>query len=126
VNWDPSIYIVAASITSILAGLVAFLTVAAERKHSEAVLNRQSAPSGPLPKIPAMKSVKDVLAVLVGLAAAAGAIYYFYKFVTFVEVGGVNSYLWKAVGLAAIAFVCGLVFFLGHVQHSEDEVTVTK
>ena len=59
-----------------------------------------------------MKSIKDVLAVIVGLAAGAGSIYYFYKFVTFVEAEGGHSYLWKALGLAVIAFVCGLVYFL--------------
>ena len=72
-----------------------------------------------------MKSIKDALAVLVGLAAAAGAIYYFYKFVTFVEAEGGHSYLWKALGLAAIAFVCGLVYFLGHVN-KEEEIHITQ
>lgn len=72
-----------------------------------------------------MKSIKDVLAVLVGLAAAAGAIFYFYKFVTFVEAEGGHSYLWKALGLAAIAFVCGLIYFLGHVN-KEEEIHITQ
>lgn len=72
-----------------------------------------------------MKSIKDVLAVLVGLAAAAGAIFYFYKFVTFVEAEGGHSYLWKALGLAVIAFVCGLIYFLGHVN-KEEEIHITQ
>ena len=72
-----------------------------------------------------MKSIKDVLAVLVGLAAATGAIFYFYKFVTFVEAEGGHSYLWKALGLAAIAFVCGLIYFLGHVN-KEEEIHITQ
>ena len=72
-----------------------------------------------------MKSIKDVLAVIVGLAAAAGAIYYFYKFVTYVEAEGGHSYLWKALGLAVIAFVCGLVYFLGHVN-KEEEIHITQ
>lgn len=72
-----------------------------------------------------MKSIKDVLAVIVGLAAAAGAIYYFYEFVTFVEAEGGHSYLWKALGLAVIAFVCGLIYFLGHVN-KEEEIHITQ
>ena len=72
-----------------------------------------------------MKSIKDVLAVIVGLAAAAGAIYYFYKFVTYVEAEGGHSFLWKALGLAVIAFVCGLVYFLGHVN-KEEEIHITQ
>ena len=72
-----------------------------------------------------MKSIKDVLAVLVGLAAAAGSIFYFYKFVTFAEAEGGHGYLWKALGLAVIAFVCGLVYFLGHVN-KEEEIHITQ
>jgi hypothetical protein len=72
-----------------------------------------------------MNSIKDVLAVFVGLAAAAGAIYYFYKFVTYVEAEGGHSFLWKALGLAVIAFVCGLVYFLGHVN-KEEEIHITQ
>ena len=72
-----------------------------------------------------MKGIKDVLAVIVGLAAAAGAIFYFYKFVTFVEAEGGHGHLWKALGLAAGAFVCGLVYFLGHVN-KEEEIHITQ
>jgi hypothetical protein len=72
-----------------------------------------------------MKSIKDILAVIVGLAAGAGAIYYFYKFVTFGEPEGGHSYLWWALGLAAIAFVCGLIYFLGHVN-KEEEIHITQ
>ncbi|MGI8918103.1 MAG: hypothetical protein ACR2H6_05830 [Pyrinomonadaceae bacterium] len=72
-----------------------------------------------------MKSIKDILAVIVGLAAAAGAIYYFYKFVTFVEAEGGHSNLWMALGLAVVAFVCGLIYFLGHVN-KEEEIHITQ
>ena len=57
--------------------------------------------------------------------AGAGSIYYFYKFVTFVEAEGGHAYLWKALGLAVIAFVCGLVYFLGHVN-KEEEIHITQ
>lgn len=69
--------------------------------------------------------IKDVLAVIVGLAAAVGAIYHFYKFVTYVEAEGGHSYGWISLGLAAIAFVCGLVYFLGHVN-KEEEIHITQ
>ena len=72
-----------------------------------------------------MKSIKDVFAVIVGLAAGAGSIYYFYRFVTFVEAEGGHSFLWKALGLAVIAFVCGLIYFLGHVN-KEEEIHITQ
>jgi hypothetical protein len=72
-----------------------------------------------------MKSLKDILAVLVGLAAAIGAIFYFYKFVTFPVPEGGHTFGWMALGLAAVAFVCGLIYFLGHVN-KEEEIHITQ
>lgn len=72
-----------------------------------------------------MKSLKDILAVVIGLLAAAFAIYYFYKFVTFTDPQGGQNYGWMALGLAAIAFVCGLIYFLGHVN-KEEEIHITQ
>ena len=69
--------------------------------------------------------IKDVLAVIVGLAAAGGAIYYFYKFVTHSEAEGGQNLLFLSIGLAVIAFVCGLVYFLGHVN-KEEEIHITQ
>ena len=69
--------------------------------------------------------IKELVAALVGLAAAIGAIYYFYKFVTFSEEGGGHSLGWMALGLAAVAFVCGLIYFLGHVNQ-EEEIHITQ
>jgi hypothetical protein len=69
--------------------------------------------------------MKDILAVIVGLAAAVGAIWYFYKFVTFTELEGGHTFGWIALGLAAIAFVCGLIYFLGHVN-KEEEIHITQ
>lgn len=69
--------------------------------------------------------IKDVLAVIVGLAAGGGAIYYFYKFVTHTEAEGGHSLGWISLGLAAIAFVCGLIYFLGHVN-KEEEIHITQ
>jgi cell division protein FtsX len=69
--------------------------------------------------------IKELLAALVGLAAAVGAIYYFYRFVTFTDASGGHSFGWIALGLAAVAFVCGLVYFLGHVNQ-EEEIHITQ
>jgi hypothetical protein len=71
-----------------------------------------------------MKSLKDILAVVVGIVAAIGAIYYFYKFVTDqASAGHTNG--WIALVLAAVAFVCGLIYFLGHVN-KEEEIHITQ
>jgi hypothetical protein len=72
-----------------------------------------------------MKSLKDILAILVGIVAALGAIYYFYKFVTDPIKEGGHTNGWIALGLAAIAFVCGLIYFLGHVN-KEEEIHITQ
>jgi hypothetical protein len=69
--------------------------------------------------------IKDILAVIVGLAAAAGAIFYFYKFVTFTEPEGGHTFGWISLVLAAVAFVCGLIYFLGHVN-KEEEIHITQ
>jgi hypothetical protein len=69
--------------------------------------------------------IKELLAALVGLAAAVGAIFFFYKFVTFEEAGGGHRFGWYSLGLAAVAFVCGLIYFLGHVNQ-EEEIHITQ
>ena len=72
-----------------------------------------------------MKSLKDILAVVVGILSAIGAIYYFYRFVTHPDAGGGHTEGWIALGLAAVAFVCGLIYFLGHVN-KEEEIHITQ
>ncbi|HEV7796528.1 MAG TPA: hypothetical protein VGO73_00105 [Pyrinomonadaceae bacterium] len=69
--------------------------------------------------------IKELLAALVGLAAAVGAIYYFYRFVTNEDPTGGHMQGWIALGLAAVAFVCGLIYFLGHVNQ-EEEIHITQ
>ena len=69
--------------------------------------------------------MKDIIAAVVGLAAALGAIYYFYKFVTSIDPAGGHTEGWIALGLAAVAFVCGLLYFLGHVN-KEEEIHITQ
>ncbi len=72
-----------------------------------------------------MKGIKDALAVIVGLVSAGGAVYYFYKFVTDPQLHGGYKNGWISLGLAAVAFVCGLVYFLGHVN-KEEEIHITQ
>ncbi len=72
-----------------------------------------------------MKGIKDILAVIVGLASALGAIYCFYLFGTIEESAGGHRYLWYAILLAVVAFICGLVYFLGHVN-KEEEIHITQ
>jgi putative flippase GtrA len=69
--------------------------------------------------------IKELLAAVVGLAAAIGAIYFFYRFVTFEEAGGGHRFGWYSLGLAVVAFICGLVYFLGHVNQ-EEEIHITQ
>ena len=69
--------------------------------------------------------MKEILLAIVGLLAAGGAIYYFYRFVTFTDIEGGQHLGWIALCLAAVAFVCGLVYFLGHVN-KEEEIHITQ
>jgi hypothetical protein len=69
--------------------------------------------------------MKEMLAGIVGLLAALGAIYFFYRFVTSTDPTGGHMQGWIALGLAAVAFVCGLVYFLGHVN-KEEEIHITQ
>jgi glucose uptake protein GlcU len=71
-----------------------------------------------------MKSLKDILAVVVGLLSAVGAIFYFYRFVT-TPPGVGHTTGWIALALAIVAFVCGLIYFLGHVN-KEEEIHITQ
>ena len=67
----------------------------------------------------------DFLLSIVGVASLGGAIYEFYKFVTNENPGGGHTNGWIALGLAAVAFVCGLIYFLGHVN-KEEEIHITQ
>jgi hypothetical protein len=72
-----------------------------------------------------MKGLKDILAVVVGVASTIGAIIYFYWFVTDPNPTGGKTSGWIALVLAAVAFVCGLIYFLGHVN-KEEEIHITQ
>jgi hypothetical protein len=78
-----------------------------------------------------MKSLKDVLALVIGIAAALFAIYEFVVFITYKNPQGVPdphaaiNHLWMAIGGAVVAFICGLLYFVGHVN-KEDEIHITQ
>ncbi len=69
--------------------------------------------------------IKDVLAVIVGLAAGVFGIYKFYIFVTTPGEDTGSHNMWWAIGAAVVAFICGLVYFLGHVN-KEEEIHITQ
>ncbi len=70
-----------------------------------------------------MKSLKDTLAILVGLLALGYGGFRFYKFVN--AAGSDSTDMWWAIGCAVIFFVCGLIYFLGHVN-KEEEIHITQ
>jgi uncharacterized membrane protein len=72
-----------------------------------------------------MKSIKDILLILVALAAAAFAVYRFYLFAVTPGTTTGTHHLWWAIGATIIALVCGLFFFLGHVN-KEEEIHITQ
>lgn len=78
-----------------------------------------------------MKSMLDILLWVVGLAAAVFAIYEFYQFATFksatggFDMQGGQSYLWMAIGATVVALVCGILYFVRHVN-KEEEIHITQ
>jgi uncharacterized membrane protein HdeD (DUF308 family) len=69
-----------------------------------------------------MGSLKDALVVIVGLAALIFGIYKFYLFVT---TANATHNMWWAIGCGVVFFVCGLIYFLGHVN-KEEEIHITQ
>jgi uncharacterized membrane protein YidH (DUF202 family) len=72
-----------------------------------------------------MKGVVDILAILVGLAALGFAIYRFYLFATTPGTTSGTHHLWWAIGATVIALLCGLAYFLRHVN-KEEEIHITQ
>jgi hypothetical protein len=70
-----------------------------------------------------MKSLKDALAIIVGLGALAFGIWKFYLFVS--SPGSDSKDMWWAIGSAVVFFICGLIYFLGHVN-KEEEIHITQ
>jgi hypothetical protein len=72
-----------------------------------------------------MGSLKDILAVVVGLAALGVGIWQFYLFVMTPGTESGAHHMWYAVGSAVVFFICGLIYFLGHVN-KEEEIHITQ
>lgn len=77
-----------------------------------------------------MKSMIDILCWVVGLAALGSGIYFFYRFATFRSAGRSDvisgqNYLWYAIAGAVIFLVCGVIYFLRHVN-KEEEIHITQ
>ncbi len=78
-----------------------------------------------------MKSMLDILLWVVGLAAGVFAIYEYYLFATYknatgtFDMQGGKGYLWMAIAATVIALVCGIVYFVRHVN-KEEEIHITQ
>jgi hypothetical protein len=71
-----------------------------------------------------MNRTLDIVYWVVGLIAGGGALYYFVKFLQSEGAEGNKSWLWYAIGLAVVACVCALLYFLRHVN-KEEEIHIT-
>lgn len=71
-----------------------------------------------------MNRMLDIVYWVVGLLASAGALYYFVKFLNSAPPEGNKSWLWYAIGLAVVACVCALLYFLRH-MNQEEEIHIT-
>lgn len=72
-----------------------------------------------------MGSLKDAAAVIIGLGALGYGIFKFYKFVTTPGTETASGDMWWAIGCAVVFFICGLIYFLGHVN-KEEEIHITQ
>ena len=71
-----------------------------------------------------MNRILDIVYWVVGLLASVGALYYFVKFLQSKGTEGNKSWLWYAIGLAVVACICALLYFLRHVN-KEEEIHIT-
>ena len=67
----------------------------------------------------------DVVYWVVGILCSLGALYYFVQFLQSKGPEGNKSYLWYAIGLAVVACVCALLYFVRHVN-KEEEIHITE
>ncbi len=79
-----------------------------------------------------MKNLVDIVCWLVGIVALGAAIYFFYLFATFrnaatgrSDVVSGSTYLYYAIAAVVIFLVCGVVYFLRHVN-KEEEIHITQ
>jgi hypothetical protein len=72
-----------------------------------------------------MNRLLDVVYWVVGIACSAGALYFFIEFLRSPGPYGNKSYLWYAIGLAVVACICALLYFVRHVN-KEEEIHITQ
>ena len=74
-----------------------------------------------------MKSLVDILCWVVGLAGLGAGIYFFYRFASTYrdDRAGEGNYLWYAIAGAVVFLVCGVIYFLRHVN-KEEEIHITQ
>ena len=77
-----------------------------------------------------MKSITDILTWVIGLVATALAVYFFFWGYKEAPAGheadwDYKKYLWLAIGMAVVAFVCALIFFVRRVN-KEEEIHITQ
>ncbi len=71
-----------------------------------------------------MNRILDIIYWAVGLLAGLGALYSFYKFLQSPGSQGDKGWLWYAIGLAVVACICALLYFVRHVN-KEEEIHIT-
>ncbi len=72
-----------------------------------------------------MNRMLDVVFWVVGILSALGALYYFVQFIQSKGTEGNKSFLWYAIGMAVVACICALLYFVRHVN-KEEEIHITQ
>jgi len=72
-----------------------------------------------------MNRMLDVVYWVVGILSSLGALYFFIQFLQSKGPEGNKSYLWYAIGLAVVACICALLYFVRHVN-KEEEIHITQ
>lgn len=72
-----------------------------------------------------MNRMLDVVYWIVGILCSLGALWYFIKFLRSPGASGDKHLLFYAIGLAVVACICALLYFLRHVN-KEEEIHITQ
>lgn len=72
-----------------------------------------------------MNRLLDVVYWVVGIACSAGALWFFIKFLRSTGPEGDKHFLFYAIGLAVVACICALLYFVRHVN-KEEEIHITQ
>ncbi len=72
-----------------------------------------------------MNRMLDVVYWVVGILSSLCALYFFIQFLKSKGPEGNKSFLWYAIGLAVVACICALLYFVRHVN-KEEEIHITQ